>query len=55
VEGALAGVSGVSDINCDAKTRSCTFSAPKDLDVAATLNKLVEGGNKHIKDWSNAE
>ncbi|MCP4098331.1 MAG: hypothetical protein GY880_11445 [Planctomycetaceae bacterium] len=55
MKGALAGVTGVKDINCDTSTRSCTFSAPKDLDVAATLNELVEGGNKHIKDWSNAE
>jgi hypothetical protein len=55
VKGALAGVTGVSDIKTDISGRSCTFSAPKDLDVAATLNKLADDGNKHIAGWSNAE
>ena len=31
------------------------FTAPKDLDVTMTLDKIVEGGNEHVKGWSLVE
>ena len=52
---ALATVDGISDVDCNVGDNSCTFSAPAKLDVEATLDKLVEGGSEHIKDWSKAE
>jgi len=54
VRTALTAVDGIADIKTNPSDRSCTFNAPKDLDVTATLNKIVEDGNKHIKDWSLA-
>jgi copper chaperone CopZ len=55
VKKALATVDGITDVELDSKTTTGKFSAPADLDVAATLNKFVEDGNKHIKDWSMVE
>lgn len=52
---ALTSVDGVSDIELD-ETKTCgTFKAPADLDVTATLDKLVEGGADKMKGWSVAE
>ena len=52
MKGALEGVDGVADIQTDVATNSCTFKAPKDLDVDAALNEIVAGGNAHVKGWS---
>lgn len=52
VRTALKSVDGIADIKTDITDNTCTFKAPKDLDVKATLNKIVEGGNTHIKDWA---
>ena len=48
---ALTSVDGIADIKTNPTDNTCSFKAPTDLDVKATLNKLAEGGNKHIKDW----
>jgi copper chaperone CopZ len=55
VRTALTSVDGIADIKTNPADRSCTFNAPKDLDVTATLNKIVEDGNRHIKDWALAD
>ena len=52
VQTSLAGVEGITDIQTDVPTNSCSFNAPQDLDVAATLNELVESGNSRIKNWT---
>lgn len=49
---ALKKVDGIADIKTDTSGNTCTFKAPKDLDVKATLDKIVEGGNSHIKGWA---
>jgi hypothetical protein len=48
-------VDGIADIKTDPSDNSCSFSAPADLDVKATLDKFAEDGNRHIKGWSLAE
>jgi copper chaperone CopZ len=55
VRTALTSVDGITEIETDPSGQKCTFSAPAGLDVKATLNKIAEDGNKHIKDWSFAE
>ncbi len=55
VKNALEGIAGISDIELDGSKTCGSFTAPKDLDVKATLDKLVEGGNNHVKGWSLAE
>ncbi len=52
---ALKTVDGIADIKTDPSDNSCSFSAPADLDVKATLDKFAEDGNRHIKGWSLAE
>ena len=52
---ALEGVDGVADIKTNPNKNTCTFSAPGEMDVEATLNQIVEDGNKHIKGWGLAE
>ena len=52
MRGALEKVDGITDIECDTKTTTCTFKAKKDLDVDAKLDEIVESGNKHVKGWS---
>lgn len=52
---ALDSVDGIADLETDIDERSCSFSAPADLDVAAVLNKFAEEGNKHIAGWSKAD
>ena len=52
VKGALEKVDGITDIECDTSTTTCTFKAKKDLDVDAKLNEIVEAGNTHVKGWS---
>jgi copper chaperone CopZ len=52
VRDALAKVDGITDVECDTSTTTCTFKAPKDLDVDAKLNEIVDAGNKHVKGWS---
>ena len=52
MKGALAKVDGITDVNCDASTATCTFKAPKELDVDAKLTEIADGGNKHVQGWS---
>ena len=55
VQSALEGIDGVDGIKLDMDNTCGTFTAPADLNVEETLNKLVEGGNEHIKGWSMDE
>ncbi len=55
VQSALEGIAGVSDISLDASETCGKFTAPADLDVKMTLDKIVEGGNDHIKGYSLVE
>jgi hypothetical protein len=58
VKTALATVDGIEGVETSAPGPdggTCSFNAPADLDVEATLNKLVEGGASKIKGWSKAE
>lgn len=52
---ALEGVDGVADIKTNPGDNTCSFSAPEKMDVEATLNQIVEDGNKHIKGWGLVE
>jgi copper chaperone CopZ len=52
VKGALAKVDGITDVKCDTSTTTCTFKAPKDLDVDSKLDEIVASGNKHVEGWS---
>ena len=49
---ALTKVDGIADIKTNHEDNTCSFKAPKDLDVEKTLNEIAEGGNHHIKGWS---
>jgi hypothetical protein len=51
---ALNTIDGIADIVTNPKDRSCSFSAPADLDVEAVLNKFQDEGHKHISGWSKA-
>ena len=53
MKGALAKVDGITDV--ELKSGSGSFTAPADMDVAAELDKIVEGGNEHMKGWSKVE
>ena len=55
VKSALEGITGVTDINLDIGSKSGKFTAPADLDVKMTLDKIVEGGNAHIKGYTMVE
>jgi hypothetical protein len=52
VRGALAKVDAITDVVCDTKTTTCSFKVPKDFDIDATLDQIVESGNTHVKGWS---
>lgn len=52
---ALTKVDGISDIETNISERSCSFTAPADLDVEAVLNKFAEEGNEHIAGWAKAD
>ena len=49
VRGALESL-GASDIKCDTDSKSCTFAAPKDMDVKAKLKEVATAENK-MADW----
>ena len=51
----MKSVDGIADLKTDTSERSCSFSAPADLDVEAVLNKFADEGNKHIAGWSKVE
>lgn len=55
VKSALEGIEGVTDIDLNASETMGKFTAPKDLDVKMALDKIVEGGNTHIKGYSMVE
>ena len=55
VQSALEGIAGVTDIDLDASEKCGKFTAPADLDVKMTLDKIVEGGNTHIEGYSMVE
>lgn len=55
MKSALEGIDGVADIELDNGERCGKFTAPADLDVKMTLDKIVEGGNSHIKGYSLVE
>jgi len=55
VQGALEGIDGVTGIELNASETSGKFTAPAGLDVKMTLDKIVEGGNTHIKGYSMVE
>ncbi len=52
---ALTAVDGIAEIKTNLGDNTCSFNAPEGMDVAATLNKIVEEGNRHIKGWSLSE
>jgi len=55
VRTALTAVDGITDIETNVEENSCSFTAPDGMDVAATLNEIVESGVKQVKDWKLAE
>ena len=55
VKGALAAVDGIGEVETNVRDNTCSFNAPEAMDVAATLNQIVENGNLHIKGWSLVE
>ena len=55
VRSTLDAVEGVADIKTNVDDKTCTFTAPGDLNVKAMLDKFAEGGNKQIEGWSLAK
>jgi hypothetical protein len=41
---------GIKDIDVDCSSKTCTFKAPADLDLDATLNELAD--MKQFKGWT---
>ena len=55
IRGTLTSVEGIAEIKTNVEEKSCTFTAPGDLNVKAMLDKFAEGGNKQIEGWSAAK
>lgn len=55
VQKALATLDGVEEIKTNVEDKTCTFKAPADMNVKATLDKFVKDGNKQLADWSIAK
>jgi len=51
VRGALNKIDGVAKIEADAKTRTCSFMVPQDLDVSEKLAEISKG-NSHMKGYT---
>ena len=55
VKSALTAVDGIEEIKTNLEDNTCSFNAPQSMDVALTLNQIVEGGNHPIKGWKLVE
>jgi hypothetical protein len=46
-------IPSVAEIDTDTSSRKCSFKVNLDeVDIAAKLNEIADGGNRHVKGWS---